>query len=102
MFAITFNPGFALLLAALIVLAAPQSWRSPVMALAGAAALWPMLDRDFGSSPAIAQIGLSVVLLDLKPLPQVIGIAFVATVILLAVYSNARRNRYEDAAILML
>ncbi|GAM98838.1 monovalent cation/proton antiporter subunit [alpha proteobacterium U9-1i] len=102
MFEVTLNPGFVLIIGALVVLATPTGARPPIMALAGFAALWLLLEQDFGASAAVAQMGLSVVPLTLDPLNQVFGIAFCATSIALALYSSARRNRYEDAAILLL
>ena len=63
--AITLNPGFVLALAALIMLAAPQRVRPSIMAGAAAIAMWLMLDREFGAAAAVAQMGLTVVLLNL-------------------------------------
>ena len=65
MLAITLTPASLCVLAAFAVLAAPRGARAPIMATAAAAAMYLMLNRDFGSTPAIAQMGLSVVLLNL-------------------------------------
>ena len=70
---LTLNPGFVLILAALIVLATPQPVRVPTMALSSVLALVLLLFREFGAAAAEAQIGIPVVLLDLdaslKPPP---------------------------------
>ncbi len=102
MASITLNPGFVLILAALAALASPKSVRPPLMAGAAAFALWLLLDNEFGAATAVAQMGLSVVLLDLDALNRVFGIAYLIALVLLAIYSSARRSRFEDAAILLL
>lgn len=100
--AITLNPGFVCLLASLIVLAAPRVARAPIMALSAVAALWLMLDRDFGAAAAAAQMGVPVVLLDLDALNRIFGIAMLIALIIIAITTSARRNRSEDAAILLM
>lgn len=72
--------------------------------MAGAAllALWLLLDHDFGAAAAVAQMGLPVVLLDLDALNRIFGIAALIALIALSIFANARRNRYEDSAILMM
>jgi len=102
MLAVTLNPGFVPILAGLLVLAAPRVARAPIMALAALTALWLLLDHEFGAASAMAQMGLPVVLLNLDALNRIFGIALLIALIFVAVYSGARRNRYEDAAILML
>lgn len=102
MASVTLNPGFVLILAALASLASPKSVRPPLMAGAAAFALWLLLDNEFGAAAAVAQMGLSVVLLDLDALNRVFGIAYLIALVLLAIYSSARRSRFEDAAILLL
>ena len=102
MFEIVLNPGFALIFGALLVLAMPTAARPPVMAGSAFVALWLLLEQEFGAAEAVAQMGLNVVPLTLDPLNQVFGIAFCASAIALALYSSARRNRYEDAAIMLL
>jgi len=99
---IPLNPGFIPILAGLLVLAAPRMMRAPTMALAALAAMWFLLDYQFGAANAIAQMGLPVVLLNLDALNRIFGIAMLIGLIAIALYSGARRNRYEDAAILML
>jgi|CXWL01.1.fsa_nt_gi multicomponent Na+:H+ antiporter subunit D len=101
-FEIALNPGFALIVAALLVLALPMAARAPVMVASGFAAMWLLLEPEFGATGAVAQMGLAVVPRTLDELNQVFGIAFIAATIVLALYSSVRRNRYEDAAIMLL
>lgn len=101
-FALTPNPGFVLILAALVAVAAPRGLGAPTIAGAALAALWMLLDRDFGAAAAMAQMGLPVILLDLDTLNRIFGIAMLIALIIGAAYSGGRRHRYEDAAILLL
>ena len=100
--AISLNPGFVLIALAFAMLALPKMARAWVMALGAILSLWLLLDREFGAASAVAQMGLAVVLLDLDALNRVFGIAFLLGLVLIAIYSGARRNRYEDAAIMTL
>ncbi|PZO48126.1 MAG: hypothetical protein DCF16_16785, partial [Alphaproteobacteria bacterium] len=93
--AITLNPGFVCILAALLTLAAPRVARAPIMAASAVAALFLMLDRDFGAAAAAAQMGVPVVLLDLDALNRIFGIAMLIAL-------SARRSRAEDTAILLM
>jgi multicomponent Na+:H+ antiporter subunit D len=102
MLALTLNPGFVCILAALVALATPRGFRPFVMAGSAILALWLMLDREFGAATAAAQMGLPVVLLDLDALNRIFGIAMLIALIVLAVASGARRSRSEDAAILTM
>jgi len=102
MLAITLNPGFVCIIAALLVLAAPQTLRAIIMALSAFAALMLLLSRNFGAEEAIAQMGLPVVLLDLDALNRIFGIAALIALMAFAIFANARRHRYEDSAILMM
>lgn len=102
MLAVTLNPGFVPILAGLLVLAAPRIARAPIMALAAIVALWLLLDHEFGAAATMRQMGLRVVLLDLDALNRIFGIVQLILLIAIAIYSGARRNRYEDAAILLL
>lgn len=102
MLAITLNPGFVCILAALLTLGTPRSVRAPLMGGAALVALWLMLDRDFGAAEAARQMGLPVVLLNLDALNRIFGIAMLLALIILAICSGARRSRSEDAAILLL
>ncbi len=102
MLAITLNPGFVCILAALIALASPRGVRAPLIGGAALAALWLMLDRDFGAAEAARQMGLPVVLLSLDALNRIFGIAMLLALIIIAICSGARRSRSEDAAILLL
>lgn len=99
---IPLNPGFLLLLGGLLVLAAPRGVRPFIMGGAGALALWLLLENDFGAADAVRQMNLPVVLLDLDALNRIFGIAALIALITLSIYGAERRNRYEDAAVLML
>lgn len=100
--ALTLNPGFVPLIAALLVLAMPRTMRSPTIVASALAAFWLLLDHEFGAASAMAQMGLPVVLLNLDELNRIFGIALLIALIAIGIYSGARRNRYEDAAILLL
>lgn len=102
MLTLTLNPGFVPIIVGLLMLAAPRMARAPMMAGAALLALWLLLDREFGAATAMAQMGLPVVLLSLDALNRIFGIGMLIVLIALAIYTNARRNRYEDAAIMML
>ncbi len=102
MLALTPNPGFVLIFAALAVLVTPRGLSVATNAGAALLALWLLLDREFGAATAMAQMGLPVVLLKLDALNRSFGIALLIALIALAMYSGARRNRFEDAAILFL
>ncbi|MBI3438888.1 MAG: hypothetical protein HY054_09640 [Proteobacteria bacterium] len=99
---LTLNPGFVLIAAALLLLAAPRGLRVPTMAGAAVLAIWLMLDREFGAAATMAQMGLPVVLLNLDPLNRIFGIAMLIASVLIALYSGARRNRFEDSAFMLL
>lgn len=100
--ALTLNPGFVPIVAALLVLAMPRTVRSLAIVGAALAAFWLLLDHEFGAAAAMAQMGLPVVLLNLDELNRIFGIALLIALIAIGIYSGARRNRYEDAAILLL
>ena len=102
MFSVTLNPGFALIVGALLTIASPQALRSFVMAIAGFAGLFLLLTPDFGAYNSFGQIGLTIVPLTLDAINQIFGIAFIASVILLAVAANVRRDRAEDAALMLM
>ena len=75
MLAFALNPGFLLIVAALILLAAPRNARPIIMGVAALAAIWLMLGGQFGVRSAMAQMGLPVVLLNLDALNRIFGIA---------------------------
>lgn len=102
MLTLTLNPGLILMAGAFLVLAMPFAARAPVMVLAAIAAMWALMEPEFGGTASIAQIGLRFVPFHLDALNQVFGLAFVACAIVLGVYSGARRARVENAAILLL
>lgn len=99
---LTLNPGFVLIAAAIVLLAAPRSLRVPTMAGAAVIAIVLMLGREFGAAETMAQMGLPVVLLNLDPLNRIFGIAMLISTVLIALYSGSRRNRFEDGAFLLL
>lgn len=100
--ALTLNPGFVLLLAAFVALAAPRSVRSPLIVGAAIAALWLLLDYEFGAAAAMAQMGLPVVLLNIDALNRIFGIALIIALVAIGIYTGGRRSRFEDAGILTL
>ncbi|MGE3929580.1 MAG: proton-conducting transporter membrane subunit [Hyphomonadaceae bacterium] len=102
MLALTLNPGFVLIIAAMLIVALPKPARAPVMGVAAMVSLWLLLDYEFGAASTMAQMGLPVVLLDLDALNRVFGIGFLIALVLLSIYASARRNRMEDAAILLM
>lgn len=102
MLAFSLNPGFVPILAGLMVLALPRGLRPPAMGLSAVAAIILLLDREFGAAAVIEQMGLPVVPLRLDALNRIFGIAMLLALTIISIYSSARRNRYEDAAILIL
>ncbi len=99
---IPLNPGFVLVLAGFIVLAAPRFARAPIMAGAGLLGLILLLEHDFGAAAAVAQMGLPVVLLNLDVLNRLFGVALLIALMGLAIFAHARRNRVEDAATMIM
>ncbi|ANP44909.1 proton-conducting transporter membrane subunit [Candidatus Viadribacter manganicus] len=99
---LTLNPGFVPIIAALLILATPRTLRSLVIVAAALISFWLLLDYEFGAAATMAQMGLPVVLLNLDELNRIFGIALLIALIAIGIYSGARRNRYEDAAILLL
>ncbi len=102
MLSIALNPGFVLLIGALLAAVAPARFRPPLMTLAALGALALLLAPDFGRYDAFAQIGLMMVPLTLDELNQTFGLAFIGISILLAMYGSGRRARFEDVALLLL
>src|SRR5262245_15338409 len=102
MLTLTLNPGFVLILVGLLVLAVFRAARGPMMASAALLTLGLLLYRDFGGVVFGAQINLRMEPVNLDALNRIFGIAMLIVLIAVAIYSRARRNRYEDAAILML
>ncbi|MGE0741090.1 MAG: proton-conducting transporter membrane subunit [Hyphomonadaceae bacterium] len=102
MLSITPNPGFVLIVAALLILIAPRGFRAATMAGAALLALWLLLEHDFGVASAMEQMGLQVVLLNLDALNRIFGIAMLIALTFIAMFASARRSRSEDAAILLL
>jgi formate hydrogenlyase subunit 3/multisubunit Na+/H+ antiporter MnhD subunit len=102
MFSLTLNPGFVLLAAALGMLVLPRTARPVLMAGAAIVALWLLLGNEFGAVAAIAQMGLPVILLEIDELNRVFGLAILISACAIAIGTQARVNRYEDAALLMV
>ncbi|MBY0562861.1 MAG: hypothetical protein K2P58_01645 [Hyphomonadaceae bacterium] len=99
---LTLNPGFALILAAFLVLTAPRQTRTWIFVAAAFAAFVLLLGREFGAAEAVAQMGLPVVFLNLDALNRMFGIAVLFALIGVGITTGARRNVVEDAAILLL
>lgn len=102
MLEIALNPGFVCILAAIVALATPRVARPTLIVIAAAIALWLMLDREFGAAVEGQQMGLPVVPVSLDALNRIFGIAMLLALVILGAASGARRNRAEDAAILLL
>ncbi len=100
MAAISFNPGFALLLGATLVLVTPTRARSWIALAASLAALALAFTPSFGEHGAFAQIGLRVAPLRLDALSQTFGMIFALVAIMLALHGGAARSREEEAALL--
>ena len=97
---ISFNPGFALLIGAALVLAAPTRARSGIALAATLGALALAFTPSFGEHGAFAQIGLRVAPLRLDALSQTFGMIFALVAIMLALHGGASRSRQEEAALL--
>ena len=97
---ISLNPGFALLIAAALILATPHSLRMIVALAAALAAGALALTPDFGAHDMFRQVGLTVVPLRLDAASQVFGLAFTGGAIILALAGADRRDAVEDAALL--
>lgn len=102
MLSLTLNPGFVLLAAALGMLVLPRAARPVLMAGAAIVALWLLLGNEFGAVAAIAQMGLPVILLEIDELNRVFGLAILIAACAIAIGTQSRVNRYEDAALLMV
>lgn len=100
--AISLNPGFALLLAALVIWALPRMLRGPLMLIAALAALALPFAPSFGDHAVFGQFGLKVVPLRLDALSQWIGLAASVLAVVAALTSLSRSRRSEDALICLL
>lgn len=96
---LTLNPGFALLLAAAAMLAAPTRLRPWLLGAAALAALALSLAPDFGAYERFEQLGLEITPLRLDALSQVFALALAVLGLALAIASAARRDRIEDCAL---
>ena len=99
--AVSFNPGFALLIGAALVLAAPARARSWLALAVSLGALALAFTPSFGEHGAFAQIGLRVAPLRLDALSQTFGMIFALVAIMLAIHGGAARSRQEEAALLV-
>jgi len=102
MTAISLNPGFALLIGALLALTTPLQWRAPIALAASLIALALAFTPSFGEHAAFAQIGLRVVPLRLDALSQTFGVLFALVSIMLALHGADLRARAECGALLVL
>lgn len=94
------NPGFALLIAALLVTGLPAFWRAGVMCGAGCVAILLLFAPGFGEGGAMAQLGLELAFLRLDALSQIFALAFAALTVALGMAAFSRQDRLEDAALL--
>lgn len=99
---ITFNPGFALLIGALVALIAPQRARAFIALAASLAALGLAFTPSFGEHASFAQIGLRVVPLRLDALSQTFGVLFALVSIMLSLHGADMHARAETGALLVL
>lgn len=95
------NPGFVLLLGALIAVLSPRAMRAMALTLTALVAAAAPFLPDFGAQGAFAQAGLTVTPLRLDALAQVYGLALGLSAALLALASGVRRDRFEDAALML-
>jgi multicomponent Na+:H+ antiporter subunit D len=102
MTAISLNPGFVLLLGALVALMAPLRWHGAIALVAALGALGLAFTPDFGEHAAFAQIGLRVVPLRLDALSQTYGVLFALVAIMLALHGGDPKIRGETGALLAL
>jgi multicomponent Na+:H+ antiporter subunit D len=99
---VSFNPGYALLLGALVALIAPVRLRAGVALIAAVGALALAFTPAFGEHEAFAQIGLKVVPLRLDSLSQTFGVLFALVAIMLALHGPDQRTPAESGALLAL
>jgi multicomponent Na+:H+ antiporter subunit D len=99
---ISLNPGFVLLLAALIVWALPRPLRFLLMAAAALAALALPLAPTFGDHAVFGQFGLQVVPLRLDALSQLFGLAVGLLALSAALLSLTRQSPSQDALLCLL
>lgn len=102
MIGISLNPGFLLLLGALIALVAPTRARGAIALAAALGALGLAFAPTFGEHAAFGQIGLRIVPLRLDALSQTFGVLFALVAIMLALHGADPKARAETGAILVL
>lgn len=101
MTAISFNPGFALLLGAALILVTPAKLRWWIALAAAIGALGLAFTPNFGEHGAFAQIGLRVAPLRLDALSQSFGLVLALIAIMVALHGGGARSREEEAALLV-
>lgn len=96
------NPGFVLLIAAALALAAPKAFRPTLMILAAAGAAALAFAPPFGDHAAFRQIGLVITPLRLDATSQILGLGCAIAGVIAGLASAHRSARLEDAAVLTL
>jgi len=99
---ISLNPGFALLLGALVTLIAPTRLRAVLALAASLGALALAFTPSFGQHAAIAQLGLTLVPLRLDALSQTFGVLFALVAIMLSLHGPDAKAPAETGALLAL
>lgn len=102
MISISLNPGYALLIGALVTLIAPMRVRTLLALAASVGALALAFTPSFGQHAAMAQIGLTLVPLRLDPLSQTFGVLFALVSIVLALHGPDEKTPAETGALLAL
>jgi multicomponent Na+:H+ antiporter subunit D len=95
---LTLNPGYVLLIAAIILLAAPRAVAGAVMTGAAIAAAAMMLAPGFGEHVTFAQLGLTVAPFRLDAQSQSFGLGLAIMTALLGLYGWRDAGRIERAA----
>lgn len=98
--AISLNPGFLLLLAAVLALLLPNRARQGALLAAGLAAAWASFSPPFGDAIALKQVGLVLTPLKLDATSQLYGFTALLIAILAGIAGFSRRDRFEDLSLL--
>jgi len=96
------NPGFALLLAAVVAPLAPRALRGPVIVAAAVLALALPFASEFGAYARFAQLGVELTPLRLDPLSQVFGLGAGLAALATLLAGLTRPDPLRDAAVLAL
>lgn len=102
MIGISLNPGYALLVGALLALVVPMRARALVAFLSSLGALALAFTPSFGEHASVAQIGLTIVPLRLDALSQTFGVLFALVSIMLALHGADAKTPAETGAMLAL